>query len=121
MRKVALVACVKEKLAYAEKARNIYQSKEFKNWLEWANHQDAFYILSGKYGLLLPDEVIEPYDFNLNEASKEYREMWSERVIQKLSSLEDLKETHFSLLCNDVYAQGILPHIPHWEMPFQID
>jgi cytoplasmic iron level regulating protein YaaA (DUF328/UPF0246 family) len=121
MKKVALIACVKEKLAYPEKARNIYQSKAFMSWLEWAKNHDALYILSGKHGLLLPEDVIEPYDFNLNHASGEYREKWAKKVIQRLSHLEDFNNTHFSLLCNAVYAKGLLPHIQHWEMPLQIN
>ena len=41
-------------------------------------------ILSAKYGLIKPDEVIEPYNETLKEKSIEDRREWSMKVVQEL-------------------------------------
>jgi uncharacterized HhH-GPD family protein len=48
-------------------------------------------ILSAEYGLIDPDQVIEPYDRYLGNQPREYREKWSSEVtIRVLERLEEL-------------------------------
>lgn len=123
MRKIALIACVKEKQALASPALEMYIGKEFKRWVAHAkkNEVNTSYILSGKYGLLLPHEIIEPYDFNLNNRSCDERKVWASKVIRRLQEFEDLDATHVSLYCNETYAEFLLEEIPFFAIPFQID
>jgi cytoplasmic iron level regulating protein YaaA (DUF328/UPF0246 family) len=48
-------------------------------------------ILSAKYGLLFPDEIIDPYNLTLNDMSSEEVKVWSEKVFKQMASKLDLK------------------------------
>ena len=122
MKTVVLIACVKEKQKSACKAIDLYQGKDFKNWFSYSKkiNADKVYILSGKHGLLNPNEIIAPYDFNLNIANKEYKIKWAKSVLIKLNQETNLKKDKFIFLCNDVYAENILPQIKNYSFPFKI-
>lgn len=81
VRAVALVSCVKQKRGEACRAEKLYTSALFAKASTYARAvADEWYILSAKYGLVRPDDVIEPYEQTLNEASAAERRAWAERV-----------------------------------------
>ena len=47
-------------------------------------------ILSAKYGLLLPDDEIEPYDLTLKTMTKEQRKEWADKVFKQMKKRLDL-------------------------------
>jgi hypothetical protein len=60
---LCLIGCCKKKLPHAAPARELYCSPLFRLCLAWAQqHADAWAILSARYGIVRPDEVIGPYD-----------------------------------------------------------
>lgn len=122
-RKIALVACVKEKQNTSTKAKDMYVSVAFKAWMNYAESWGAnqIYILSGKYGLLELEDEIEPYDFNLNFVKSQERKLWAQEVIQKLGDKAILNEDQFLVLANSIYAEYLIPHLGHYSMPLEID
>ena len=59
---------------------------------------DKVAILSAKYGLLLPDEEIEPYNVTLNNVSIDQVKKWSDQVFQQFLvkiELHDLDKVYF--------------------------
>ena len=61
-------------------------------------HYDSVAILSAKFGLLLPDEEIEPYELTLNTMGKSQRKKWSVRVLNQLEAkigLGNIEEVYF--------------------------
>jgi len=46
-----------------------------------------FYILSAKYGLLHPNDLIEPYEQTLKTATKKEKQDWAQRVDKKIREL----------------------------------
>lgn len=50
------------------------------------DHYDKVYILSAKYGLLKPDQVIDPYDQTLISMKIWEKKEWSERVYKQFLS-----------------------------------
>ncbi len=100
----------------------MYQGALFELFKKTAQmHQaDEIYILSGKYGLLQQDEIIAPYDLNLNNQSIEYRKNWALKVINKMQQLCDLKNDNFVLICNPIYAEFIIPHLNHYKIPIEV-
>ena len=120
---IALIACVKEKLTHSAPAIEMYIGEEFKLWVAdaLAKKVDAIYILSGKYGLLLPDEIIEPYDVNLNKTSDDERKIWALKVIDRLKEFEELTSVQASLYCNERYAEFLLEQLPHHSFVCRID
>ena len=123
MRKVALVACVKDKLDIPSKAIELYDNEAFRTWIKDAQSKDVdqIYILSGKYGLLLPEEIIEPYDLNLNSQTDKYQFEWYRNVLKRLTELEDLNSTHFILYTNKTYYKGFVDEMKSFEIPYEID
>ena len=97
MKTIVLIACVKEKQKSPCKAIDLYQGKDFKSWVNYSKKINAqkVYILSGKHGLLNTDEIIAPYDFNLNIANKEYKKKWAHQVLSKLEKETNLKKDTF--------------------------
>lgn len=68
-----------------------------------------WYIMSAKYGLLSPNEIIEPYDMCLSECSTEYRNNWEELILNKLSIFS--KDTHFFVIADDYYSKYIVTRL----------
>lgn len=82
---VCLVACTSRKGAYPTMAEALYQSPLFwgtKNYAE--TRCDTWYILSAKYGLVSPRQIIEPYDKSLFEMTDAQRERWATEIYESL-------------------------------------
>jgi cytoplasmic iron level regulating protein YaaA (DUF328/UPF0246 family) len=121
MVKIVLVSCVKKKLPYKAKARDLYISTLFKYSLDYAEslNPDKIFILSAKYGLVDPEVEIEPYDKCLiNMSSKETKE-WADRVIDQIKKEADLKEDEFIFLAGEKYRKYLLPHISNYQIPLK--
>lgn len=118
---IALVTCVKEKQNEACAAKDLYKGALFAQWMGHANkHADEVYILSGKHHVLQLDQIIEPYDLNLDDATTEEQMKWSHQVIQQIKSLCDMDQCHFIVMTTPVYYQYLLPEMKSYEIPFKI-
>lgn len=76
-----LVGCVSSKRPEASLAKDLYTSTLWgkrRRYAEATNRPWA--ILSAEYGLVQPDDVIEPYDRYLESQPVEYRRRWSASV-----------------------------------------
>jgi len=61
-----IIGCSAEKLKYKAPAKDLYTGVIFKKSLNLANRIGGdIYILSGLYGLVTPDTIIEPYEFGI--------------------------------------------------------
>jgi len=81
MAHLGLVACVSKKLPYAAEAKELYVSALFTKARKFIEQRcDYWFILSAKYGLLEPTEVVEPYEETLNKKSRRERKEWAEQV-----------------------------------------
>lgn len=84
---VGLISCVSRKRASPTKARDLYVSPLFVKSRQYVGERcDRWYILSAKYGLVQPDEVIAPYDETLKAKSRTEREKWAAEVWSELAS-----------------------------------
>ncbi len=83
MRKIILIGCVKSKLDYLARARDLYISDLFKKslcyCLKYYNEQDI-YILSAKYGLKHINEMLEPYEETLNNKPRKEIRAWAQGI-----------------------------------------
>jgi hypothetical protein len=63
VRRVALISCSDEKLEYAAPAKELYCSQLFQMTRRYVEKKyDLWLILSGEHNVLLPDEVVAPYN-----------------------------------------------------------
>jgi len=86
--RVALVSCVKSKQKGDAPACDLYTSPLFRGMRRYAEQNaDAWYILSAKYGVVRPGDVIAPYEQTLNKMGKPDRTAWAERVQAALLAL----------------------------------
>jgi hypothetical protein len=85
---VGLVGCGKQKVNHPAPARELYTSVLFRRSLQLAKRTcDETYILSAHHGLVILDEVLEPYDVNLASMRRAERQAWAARVSQSLLAL----------------------------------
>ena len=85
MYRVCLVMCSAEKAPSARKAADLYLSPRFQaDRLDAEQNFDCWYILSGKYGLLSPTTVVEPYDMDLESVSEAEQAAWGQHVVKTL-------------------------------------
>jgi hypothetical protein len=85
MTRIGLVACTSLKLDRKASAEELYASPLFTKSRDWVKRNcDCWYILSPKYGLLEPDQEIEPYDATLTEMSVAERKQWGLHVLRDL-------------------------------------
>jgi hypothetical protein len=82
---LVLVSCVKSKHGTRKPAKDLYTSPWFQGARVFAEAAGApWLVLSSKYGLARPDEVIAPYDYTLNTLGVADRKAWAARVLDKL-------------------------------------
>jgi cytoplasmic iron level regulating protein YaaA (DUF328/UPF0246 family) len=82
---VVLVSCVKSKLEFAAEAKSLYTSAWFVKVRSLVEAAEANWcIISSRYGVVEPDEVIAPYDFTLNTLGVAERRQWASKVLTKL-------------------------------------
>lgn len=84
-RTIALVSCVSKKVSSPATAEKLYRSNWFLKASVYAHQMtDEWFIPSAKYGILKPDQVIEPYNQTLKTMSIKTRREWAYRVINNL-------------------------------------
>ena len=88
---ICLLSCVGQKLASPSPARDLYTSSWFIKARAYADKTgQPWFVLSAKYGLVHPDDVIAPYDLTLNKMPVAARRVWARNVFaQLIPHLED--------------------------------
>lgn len=82
---VGLVACGAAKLAHRAPARELYVGNLFRAASSHAERTcDAWAILSAEHGLVLPDEVLDPYNRRVDALTVEQLRTWTFRVDGRL-------------------------------------
>jgi hypothetical protein len=86
MKSLGLISCTKKKQNYPCKASEMYSASDLfrKPYAYCTKKYDQVAILSAKYGLLLPEDEIEPYDITLKKMNAKERKAWTERVIKQM-------------------------------------
>ncbi len=84
-RRLYLVSCVKTKLSEPATAKELYVSAWFLKARACVERTGgAWRILSAKYGLVHPDDVIRPYEKTLNTMRVAERRAWAGNVLEAL-------------------------------------
>ncbi len=80
-----LVGCVATKASAPAPGKDLYQSELFLRRRAYAEASGRpWFILSALYGLVGPDDVIEPYDVNMTEVTGARRRSWVEKIMGRL-------------------------------------
>lgn len=79
---ISYIACSKTKHFKKCPAKYMYRGALFKKSYCYCLIQKyEIYILSAKYGLLHPEDIIEPYEMTLNSMNIKDRRDWSQKII----------------------------------------
>lgn len=94
------------------KASEMYMlSKLFRVALAYAKEEyNIVAILSAKYGLLLPDDEIEPYELTLKTMNPQQRKNWADKVMKQIKErigLSNIKACFFH--AGKEYRQHLIP------------
>ena len=118
---IVLVSCVKSKRDHRCRAGDMYTSALFQKMMAYAQSlkPKKVYILSAKYGLLSPDEMIEPYELTLKTMKAADRRAWAQGVLAALRRSCDLDVDTFVFLAGDPYRQNLVPHIKRYTVPME--
>jgi cytoplasmic iron level regulating protein YaaA (DUF328/UPF0246 family) len=121
MKRIVLISCVSKKLDHRAKAKDIYISTLFRYAYRYAQsmHPDKIFILSAKYGLLDPENEIEPYNQTLNKMTSTQVKAWSETVLARLAKESDLEKDEIIFLAGDRYRKYLIPSIKKFRIPLQ--
>jgi hypothetical protein len=112
-----LVSCVSAKRSRPLPARELYCSDWFVTARDYVEAQaEDWYILSAKYGLVEPDEVIEPYNETLSDISSAERRAWAERVAGQVRP-KCREEPEIVILAGQAYQRTPASHPPELAMP----
>lgn len=106
---IYLVSCVSIKQENEAQAEDLYVSDWFKKAKAYAkSNTDSWFILSAKYGLVHPSEVIQPYELTLNKMLKAERTKWSQTVLEELLTKTSPGD-HLVFLAGSHYREFLIP------------
>lgn len=115
-RRVALISCSAQKLDHAAPAARLYTSTLFRKAVAYAvTHCDGWHVLSGKHGLVAPEQVIEPYDQKLTVTpttvdGRKIPTEWAGDVSRALATeygVVELWSTTFVVLAGGIYEENL--------------
>jgi hypothetical protein len=96
---IALIGCSKRKLGHSAPARELYQGTLFKYSVRYVEQVLGikWAVLSTKYGLVFPEEVIEPYSCSFSSNPAAYLGETGARVTDKVVVRDWEKTTRVQL------------------------
>lgn len=111
MARIGLISCVSKKRSTASRAEELYDSALFSKSRDFVKQRcDRLLILSAKYGLVEPDQIIEPYEETLNTKSAPKRLEWASRVWHKLQSHVSPGD-EITILAGERYREHLMPRL----------
>ena len=81
-RRVGFIGCVKQESARPAAAKDLYTSTLFVGRRRYVERTcDEWWVLSALYGLVHPDDLLDPYDCALRNSSRRERRSWAALVL----------------------------------------
>jgi len=77
------------------------------------------FILSAKYGLLNPDELIDPYERTLKGMKADERQKWAQDVLSQLEEFCNFESDKFVFLAGLPYRKNLVSHLKHYTVPME--
>lgn len=106
MKPLYLIACSAAKLDHAAPAAQLYTGQAFRLAMAAAARADAdVLILSGLYGPISPDAIIEPYNCALSKLNKRGRLIWE--ITTRGELMRQHLDRHIVVLAGKHYAAAL--------------
>ncbi|MFP5371087.1 MAG: DUF6884 domain-containing protein, partial [Actinomycetes bacterium] len=106
---IVLVGCSGSKAAGVSRAADLFTGAAFRKARDLAIRSGKpWYVISAKFGLLHPDEVIAPYDVYLPKQSPRYRSAWGQWVVAQLGELHGLQGAVIEGHAGSAYCEPLI-------------
>ncbi|MCF2140543.1 MAG: hypothetical protein K9W44_10865 [Candidatus Lokiarchaeota archaeon] len=111
---LVILSCTKKKLNHPAPASELYQGDVFKKAHIWVTqHKFNELIVSAKYGLVEPDEILEPYDKQLK--TKADARAIQKKILPKLEQYLKNKKAIIMIMGN-IYVEALKPALEDLKM-----
>jgi hypothetical protein len=101
---IGVIACGKAKLDHPAPARELYTGNLFRAAREYVETRcDEWFILSAKHGLVLPDDVLAPYELYLAATTPRYQAAWNLRVGRQVTRYVGPRNARLVVLAGTAY------------------
>jgi cytoplasmic iron level regulating protein YaaA (DUF328/UPF0246 family) len=108
---VYLISCVRTKRDTPSQAKDLYQSDWFKKARRVAEaFSSKWFILSARFGLVRPDDVISPYDQTLNHMDITARREWAQ-VVQRQMDIAMPNATKIVVFMSEPYREFLMDYL----------
>jgi hypothetical protein len=105
---ILLVGCTQSKAPSARPASELFTGARFLKARDLAVRSGKpWYVLSAKFGLIAPEEVVAPYDVYLADQSSEYRNAWGRWVTAQLVARRDLSGAKIEVHAGQAYCEPL--------------
>ena len=117
---ICLVSCVGQKQVIAAPAKDLYRSNWFIKARAYAEGVSSqWFILSAKYGLVQPDDVILPYEQTLNRMAISDRRNWA-HVVQKQMDQRMPNAVLIIVLAGERYREFLMDYLRHRALTVEV-
>jgi len=107
---IGLIACCATKQENECYAKDMYISPLFRMSREWIEKQGVpWFILSAKYGLLNPEQKIEPYNLTLSQLTRQQRQQWASYVRRQID--KSIGNQPLLVLAGTLYLEATRGHV----------
>ncbi|SFE51971.1 DUF6884 domain-containing protein [Blastococcus tunisiensis] len=107
--RVVLVGCSRSKTSTARSAAELFTGAAFTKARAHAEQAGVpWFVLSAKFGLLEPTDVVAPYDVYLADQSPHYRTAWGQWVVAQLAERLPLRGTAVEVHAGRAYTEPLL-------------
>lgn len=107
--RVLLVGCSRTKGSGASRAGDLFRGEGFQRARTYALRSGApWFILSAKFGLLAPDDVVGPYDVYLKDQPASYRATWGDWVAAQLAVRVPLAGVTVEVHASEAYCLPLI-------------
>jgi hypothetical protein len=106
---IVLVGCSGSKAAEPARAAELFTGAGFRKARDLAIRSGRpWYVISAKFGLLDPEEVIAPYDVYLPKQSPRYRSAWASWVVAQLGERHGLHGAVIEAHAGSAYCDPLI-------------
>jgi hypothetical protein len=110
-RNIVLVTCTAMKQDHACEAKDLYISPLFKKMRQYAEkNAEKWFILSSKYHLVRPEDIIEPYDVAFNNTPAAEVKTWAQETLEMLKR-ELSSNDNVTILAGEPYRRYLVKGI----------
>lgn len=111
-KKIGLLATARKKHSYSAAVTEFYASPLFKKSVRYAMQSyHRIYFYNAKDGLLLPWQIMEPYDVSIKTFSISEKREWAHSVLKKLNARELPEQVIIYLHGGLVYRKFLEPEL----------